>query len=113
MVLYKVEWIHSNILSKGKGRVTSKETYLVFTVLCRNSSDAHRCLIFYFDKIFRKDNKHNLTIDDGEIKLSRMTIDSRGFIAHYLMMDCMREPIYLTDMSSNIMRANHIFGTSR
>lgn len=110
MVLYKVEWIHSNILSKGKGKLTKNESYFVFTVLCRNSTDAHRCLNFYFDHQFVKSNKHSLCLDDGEIRLSRMTIDSRGFYPHYLMLDGMREPIYLTDVSSNLLRANNIFG---
>lgn len=113
MVLYRVEWSHSNILSKGKGRVTSKETCFFFTVLCRNSYDAHRCLRFYFDSEFRKDNKHGLTLDDGEIKMSRVTIDSRGFHPHYLMLDGMKEPLYLTDVSSNILRVHNIFGSYR
>ena len=113
MVLYKVEWIHSKELAKGKGKVSGNEVRFVFTVLCRNIYDAHRCLDYYFNFVFSRDNKHSLIIDDGEVRMSRMIIDSRNFIAHYLLLDGMREPIYLTDPGSNLMRASRIFGEPR
>ena len=113
MVLYSVEWRHSKELAKGKGRATSNEVRFVFTVLCRNSSDAYRCFVYYFEHEFANSNVHHYTIDDGEIRMSRLQIDSRNFIAHYLLLDGMREPIYLTDPSSNILRSDRIFGQSR
>lgn len=110
MILYHVTWSHNKSLSKGKGRVTSDEVGFNLLVLCRNITHAQSCLLFYFDHVFSKYNKHGLTLDDGEVKFSRMVIDSRGFIAHYLFLDGMREPINLVDVSSNLLRSDRIFG---
>lgn len=109
MVLYFVQWTNDLKLSRGKGRAT-KDYSFCFTVLCRNSSDAMRCLEYYFRHVFCEVNLHGFTLDDGLIHLQRMTIDSRNFTAHYLLLDGMREPIYLTDPASNVFRAGSIFG---
>lgn len=107
MVLYSVQWFCDSKLSKGKGKITNQESYIAFTVICRNSKDAVRCLDWHFLHVF--DNKHNLTVDDGEIRLMRMVVDSRNFNARYLLMDKMREPLFLSDLSSNILRLSQIF----
>lgn len=109
MVLYNVTWIVDNNLTKGKGRLLSGEHVFGFNVLCDSSSSALRCLQYCFVHHFSA-NKHNLTLDDGVIKLSRSVIDSRGFCAQYLLLNGMREPIYLTDPASNLLRADKIFG---
>ena len=109
MVLYFVKWTNESKLSKGKGRAT-KDYMFGFTVLCRNSSDAMRCLDFYFHREFSRVNTHDFSLDDGVIQLQRMTIDSRNFTAQYLLLDGMHEPFYLSDPASNVLRANSIFG---
>lgn len=111
MVLYYVNWSIDKSLTKGKGRATKKEDCFTFTVLCQSSQDAHRCLQWYFRHIYK--TSHSLNIDDGVIHMSRMTIDSRGFHPHYLLLEGMREPIYLPDPNSNILRADRIFGYLR
>lgn len=111
MLLYRVQWTHDNKLTKGKGRVTIDACSFVFTVLCRNSKDAYRCFEYYFYSVY--DNKHALSIDDGEIRMSRQIIDSRCFHPHYLLLDGIREPIYLPDPASNVLRATKIFGSLR
>lgn len=113
MVVYRVEWVHNNVLAKGKGRATKDEVAFVFTVLCRNISDAQRCFQYYFRFIYSSKNKHGFTIDDGVLKMQRVQVDSRCIIAHFLLLDGMREPIYLSDPGSNLLRAHSIFGTPR
>ena len=108
MLLYYVVWSSDNKLTKGKGKLTKDETFLRFTVLCNSSADAHRCLQWYFKNVYK--SAHNIVIEDGQIQLTRMTIDSRGFYPHYLLLDGMKEPIYLSNPSSNILRAHKIFG---
>lgn len=112
MVLYFVKWLHDSKLAKGKGRPTHKEFCLVVTVLCDKRSSALRAFEYWFDHEFRlsASNKHDFLIDDGEIHMSRSIIDSRGFIAHYLMTSEMREPIDLINISGNASRAFKIFG---
>lgn len=113
MVLYNVTWSADNNLTKGKGRLHNGEHVFGFSVLCDSSSSAHRCLIWYFDHFFSKVNKHDLSLDDGVIRMNRITVDSRGFIAQFLLLYDMREPIYLSDPASNLLRADRIFGRLR
>lgn len=108
MVLYLVEWLHDNKLAKGKGRSTN-DSSCACTCICRNSSDALRCFEWHFRHGF-DENRHGFTIDDGVIRMRRMIVDSRNFTAMYLMLDGMREPVYLSDPGSNVLRAHHIFG---
>lgn len=110
MVLYSVEWLHDNKLAKGKGRSNVKDYRCVCTVICRDSSDAMRCFIFHFINEFCSLNKHGFSIDDGEIKMKRMIVDSRNFNSMYLMLDGMKEPIYLCNPKRNVLRAHKIFG---
>lgn len=112
MVLYVVKWLHDKKLAKGKGRPSMREDYLVVTVLCDTRFSALRAFEFWFDREFVRSsaNKHGFTIDDGELHLHRSIIDSRGFTAHYLMTSEMREPIYLSNIASNALRASYIFG---
>lgn len=113
MVIYCVEWSCSPEQTKGLGRITKDEFMFVFLVICRNSQDAYRCLDYYFKFVHSSKLKHSLTLDDGVIKMKRIKVDSRNFSAHYLMLDGMREPVYLPDASSNVLRASRIFGESR
>lgn len=46
-------------------------------------------------------------------RITKDEVDSRNFSAHYLMLDGMREPVYLPDAGSNVLRASRIFGDSR
>lgn len=105
MLLYLVTWELDKSLAKGKGKISNP--LIAFKVLCRNSSDALHCLSWHFQREY--DNPKSLTLDDGLISLSRCTIDSRGFTANYLMMDGIREPIYLSDLKSNAIRFKQIF----
>lgn len=113
MVLYVVKWFHDSLLSKGKGRATKTEDYLVVTVLCDNRTSALRCFEYWFEREFLRSsrNKHGYTIDDGQLELKRSIIDSRGFNAHYFLTREMKEPINLIDVGSNVLRASKIFGS--
>lgn len=102
MVLYSVLWTCDPELSKGKGRIKSDNHLFAFTVLCRNSRDAHACLDWYFR--FKYDNRNSLTLDDGVITLRRCTIDSRSFVANYLMMDGIKEPLSLSDLKDSLIK---------
>lgn len=112
MVLYFAKWTVDQTLAKGKGRTSTKDFSCGCTVICRNSHDALRCLDFHFRYEFSKVNKHDYTFDDGTTFLSRMKIDSRNFNAMYLLLDGMKEPMYLTDPGSNVLRAKKIFGSA-
>lgn len=107
MLIYQVSWVYSHDLAKGKGKITNKEYSIMFSVLCRNSQDAVKCL----DWVFRNDfkNQHNLTLDDGVMTLRRSTVDSRNIIASYLLMDGMTTPLELFDMKGSLIRySRHI-----
>lgn len=110
MVLYLASWsFDKNTAIRGRvGRPKTNDYGINVLVLCRNSSDALRCLSYeFYSTIYREDS--SLSFGDGEIKLSRRKIDSRGFVAQYLMMDGMKEPLFLSDMKSNILRFDKIF----
>lgn len=107
MVIYNVTWIYRIDLAKGKGRVTNQEHLICLQVICRNAKDALCCLDYHFFHSFN--NKHDLTVDDGEVILKRSKIDSRNFNANYMMMDGISEPILLHDLKSNCNRAGKIF----
>lgn len=107
MVIYSVTWSVSRDLAKGKGRAKLNEDYTTFSVLCRNSKDAIRCLDFHFNQVFKQPLK--FTIEDGEITLRRQIVDSRNFSFHYLLMDKMREPLIMSDLSINSLRSQKIF----
>lgn len=109
MVLYSVYWCPDTELKRGKGRIKKSDDYHIrFSVLCRTSSDALRCLAWHFRHHYV--NSIDLTLDDGVIQLKRQIVDSRSFSAKYLMMDGIKEPIILSDvLNDNILRVNHIF----
>ena len=101
-------WNVSPELSKGKGRVSSKDYIIGFNVLCRNSHDAIKCLNYHFRFVYK--NPNGLTIEDGIITLSRIKVDSRNFTANYLLMDGIKEPLSLSDLKNdNLLRLNKIF----
>lgn len=108
MVLYSVTWSPVKELTKGKGRIPSSENLIFLHVLCRDSKDALQALEYHFR--FHYNNRRELTLDDGQFTLSRSKIDSRGFVAHYLLMDGMKQPLNLCDVKSNIHRISTIFG---
>lgn len=108
MVLYSVCWSPDHELFKGKGRVPSSESKIFLHVLCRNSKDAILALEYHFRYHYK--NSRDLSLDDGEFTLSRSKIDSRGFVAHYLMMDGIKQPLNLIDLKSNTNRVHSIFG---
>ena len=108
MILYYVHWIRDVELCKGKGRVKQAEWTIDFSVLCRNSSDAMQCLDYVFREKYS--NSNGLTLSDGVITLKRGQIDSRGFSPTYLLADGLKEPIVMSNLKSNALRAHKIFG---
>ena len=100
MLVYLVTWQHSTALSKGKGRATSSEFMVIFTVLCRTSEDALNCLRHHFRTRYK--TTHGFTIDDGVITLQKKILDSRSFTVDYLYMDNIREPLSLDDLSQSL-----------
>lgn len=102
MLVYLVSWVYSHDLAKGKGKITKNEISVMFSVLCRNSKDALKCLEWVFAHDFK--NQHNLTLDDGEITLKRSIVDSRNIMASYLLMDGMTIPLELYDLKGSLTR---------
>lgn len=111
MLVYLVSWIYNKDLAKGKGKIPKSEHFFGFSVLCRNSQDAIRCLQYHFYKVFSPSS--GITPEDGEIRLQRQVLDSRGFNVNYMLMDGIREPFELNDLKSNLSRLTSIFGYER
>lgn len=107
-MVYDVLWVRDSVLAKGKGRVKKDEIVINFTVICGSSNDAIKCLEFVFREQYR--NNNGLSLSDGVITLKRSKVDSRGFYPNYMLMDGIREPIYLHNLKSNALRAQKIFG---
>lgn len=93
MLVYSVRWTADDDLCKGKGRITRKDDLFCFTVLCRNSRDAAACLEYLFDIAY----KGKFSLSDGQITIRRQKLDSRGFDVHFMLMDGMKKPLYLSD----------------
>lgn len=108
MLVYLVTWVFNKDLAKGKGKIPKSEHFFGFSVLCRNSQDAVKCLNYHFYKVFAPTS--GLTPEDGEIRLQRQIVDSRKFEVNYLFMDGIREPLELADLKSNVNRLTQIFG---
>lgn len=102
MLIYIVSWVYRHDLAKGKGKITNKEISVMFSVLCRNSKDALKCLDWVFTHNFA--NQHHLTLEDGEITLRRSIVDSRCINCSYLLMDDMTSPIELYDVKGSLLR---------
>lgn len=101
-------WTRDSELSKGKGKIKNKEMLIAFSVICRNSQDAIRCLDYHFRFVYK--NSNDLHVDDGIITLSRSKVDSRNFTANYLLMDGLREPLSLSDLKNdNLLRLSRIW----
>lgn len=100
MLVYQVSWSVDENNSKGKGRVPKSGSYFSFTVLCRNSKDAMSCLDWYFSHEFN--NPQGLDVSDGLVKLSRVTLDSRGFNVRYLLMDGIKRPVKMDDLKTSL-----------
>ena len=103
MVVYSITWFLDKDLTTKARKGDNIVLYL--SVLCRNSADALYCFRWWFANV--ANNKFD--IDDGEIQMKRSKIDSRGFDVSYLYADGIKEPIYLHDLKSNLVRANKIF----
>lgn len=113
MLVYLVSWscLDDKDLTKGKGKVTMADNgYFFFTVLCRSSSDALRCLRYVFLQKYGANGIHGIQIDDGVTTLRRSKLDSRSLNIDYLFMDKMKEPMTLHDVMSNVLRLHSIFG---
>lgn len=98
MLVYSVRWVVEPALTKGKGRITNKDWFFGFTVLCRNSKDASACLEYLFELNY----KGKFSLCDGVVTLTRQKIDSRNFDVQYLLMDGMKKPLYLSDCKASI-----------
>ena len=102
MLVYLVQWKADSELTKGKGRITSKDFMYVFTVLCRNSHDATACLEY----LFNKEYYGKFSLSDGEITLRRMKLDSRSFEIQYLFMDGIKKPISFRNLDRSLSDYN-------
>lgn len=111
MLVYLVTWIYNKDLAKGKGKIPKSEHLFAFSVLCRNSQDALKCLQYHFYNVFSPSS--GLTPEDGEIRLQRKVLDSRSFNVNYLLMDGIKEPLDLTDLKANYNRLTSIFAYER
>lgn len=100
MLVYTVKWDAVSSLTKGKGRVKTKDSSICFTVLCRKSTDAVACLYWVFDNMYV--NPLKLSIDDGLISIHRTIIDSRHFDFTYLLMDKMSKPLKMSNVKDSI-----------
>lgn len=108
MVVYFVSWEVDKDLIKGTGKVPKDSYITFFSVLCRNSRDAVKCLEYHFANEFL--NPKDYSLEDGTTTLKRRKIDSRGFDCKYLLMDGMKEPLILSDvLRANVLRINKIF----
>lgn len=109
MVIYYVRWLRDDVNARGttKGRPCKKSTSLYgFTVLCRNASDATRCLQHVFYNVWHLDSV-GLCLEDGEISMKRVNVDSRNFEVTWLFMDGIREPISLLDLDKSLFRLSN------
>lgn len=105
MVLYSVRWIADSSLTKGKGRVKDKESYITFTVLCRTSQDAVTCLEWVYKDMFPGSK---FSIQDGVISLTRSIIDSRGFHPTYLLCDGLKKPLKMSNVKDSLLDYYHL-----
>lgn len=95
MLIYSVTWKADDELIKGKGRIKSSEYLFSFTVLCRNSKDATSCLEYLFELNYNG----KFSLCDGVVTLKRCKLDSRNFTFQYLLMDGMKKPLFMRDVS--------------
>lgn len=102
MLVYTVRWLASPELTKGQGMTTRKDYMLLFTVLCRNISDASVCLEY----LFKHKYQGKFSLCDGECTFARSKIDSRSFDVQYLLMDGMTKPLYLHNCKDSISEYN-------
>lgn len=109
MVIYNVEWRFDPTTSRPntKGRIPNKYTFLNFSVLARNLHDAMSCL--YYVHLHEIPYEFGLSVEDGKVSITRSKVDSRNFNVNYLLMDGMRQPLYMNDLKSNFNRLNSIF----
>lgn len=98
MLVYAVSWKADETLTKGKGRITHKDYDFYFTVLCRNMKDASFCLEY----LFPKEYQGKFSLCDGEVKIYRYKIDSRGFDVMWLYMDGIKKPLKLSDLKQSL-----------
>lgn len=108
MVIYSVRWVLDTTLAKGKGRAKSGEFYTAFSVLCRSNKDAIRCLHYHFAKTYPSD-AFKFSLDDGEVTLKRSIVDSRHFDFRYLMLEEMKEPIDMFNVSKSLLRLTKLY----
>lgn len=102
MLVYYVSWVLDKELSKGKGRSTSKEFMYSFSVLCRSSHDAIKCLEWLFE--FDYKSPHGFSLCDGVVTLTRLKIDSRNFSFRWLYMDDIKRPILMSDLKDSLTK---------
>lgn len=110
MLIYCVTFRVPQEVVSGRGRVKKVDNrHTGFLVLCRNKIDAIRCLSWHFYNVYKKKIDNNWELDDVEVTLVRSKVDSRNFYFNYLLMDKMKAPLLMDDVSSNLLRINEIF----
>lgn len=103
MVLYYVRWTVNPDLVKGKGRLKSDEVLIAFNVLCNNITDAHNCFLWHFNNEYPW-HRLDISVGDGELTLTRCKIDSRKFIAKYLLVEDMRIPLNVVNPKQTFLK---------
>ena len=93
MIVYSVLWSPEQVPGRTKCE------HLIFSVLCRKSSDALTCLECIFDSKYLNSGVH---LSDGVTTMRRVKLDSRNFNVDYLMMDGIKNPICLHDVKRSL-----------
>lgn len=109
MLVYNVTYTIPQENVTGRGRVKSSDYGSGFTVLCRSSVDAARCFHWHFYNVYKKSHINDFEASDCEVIYRRSKVDSRNFDFNYLLMDKMKSPLVMTDVSRNVLRLNEIF----
>lgn len=107
MQIYNVHWAYDSSLGKGTGKLSSDKKFFDIVVLVRSRADALRAFEILFNKVHSNDG---ICPDDGFLTFNRCLVDSRNIFCNYLMLDGMKEPLYLTDIFSRENNLRNIFG---
>lgn len=107
MLLYYARWTFNPLNGSGKGnKIRKNDSTIDAVVLCSSSYNAHETLVYLFNRKFLNTD---IDFQDGDIFIERKKIDSRGFIANWLMLDEFKEPFNLCNVNSNLLRFHSIF----
>lgn len=109
MQVYNVRWSYDTQLGK-LGRIKDSLKFFDIVILCRSRAQALSAFEILFHRAHLNDG---INAEDGTIFIKRCSVDSRNIFANYLMLDGMKEPLYLTDVSSRHNNFHNIFGLAK